>query len=104
MFSVVLFFYATAYLSQGLYTIFATAISKHVAIKVYKKSYLTEMYSDTVPTLKREITLDVVIFNTYYSYQLGKKHNQHSFVKINSICRRNYCRLLPDFDKTLHLR
>jgi len=41
--------YVTAYLSQGLYTFVATAITNHVAIKVYKMSYVTEMYSDIVP-------------------------------------------------------
>jgi len=49
MFSVVLFLYVTAYLSQGLYTFVAIAITKHVAVKVYKKSSMTEMYSDIVP-------------------------------------------------------
>jgi len=43
MFSVVLFLYVTAYLSQGLYTFVATAITNHVAIKVCKMSYVTEM-------------------------------------------------------------
>jgi hypothetical protein len=73
MCSVVLFLYVTACLSQGLYTFVATAISKHVAIKVYKKSHVTEMYSDTEPTLKREIKLNVAICKTYYSYQIGKQ-------------------------------
>ena len=44
MFSVVLILFVTAYWSQGLYTYVATAISKHVAIKVYKKSYVTELF------------------------------------------------------------
>lgn len=38
MFNVVFFLYVTACLSQGLYTFVATAISKHVVIKVYKSS------------------------------------------------------------------
>jgi hypothetical protein len=66
MFSVVLVLYLTAYLSQGLYTFVATAISKYVAIKAHKKSHVTDMYSDIVLTLKREIKLNVVIFKTLF--------------------------------------